>query len=170
MVSKRSRLFFLLLIILPVTGQGQGIVQIENYSPDDYESSRQNWAAAQTATGTLFFGNSSGLLQFTGDNWILKHVPAGGLVRSFGTYNGEIYWGGNGDLGLVKADSLNRFYPASLRERVDSSFHNFSSVWQLLEHDEKLYAQAYEGVYIIDQDTVLVERTDAALRSVFSVS
>lgn len=168
MLSSSARILFFIMLILPVTGLGQGIVQIQNYSPDDYGNFRQNWAVTQTDTGTLFFGNGGGLLHYGGYKWSFKHVPAGGQVRSFGTYKGQIHWGGNGDFGFIKADSLNRIYPVSLREHTDSTFHNFSRVWQILELDDKLYHRVFEGIYIYERDTVFVEPTDASLRSIFS--
>src|SRR6056297_3507283 len=151
-----AKILFLAIIVCQKLVLAQGLVQIENYSPDEYSGSRQNWTAIQSNTGTLFFGNGAGLLHFDGNDWSLKHVPAGGLVRSFGTYNGDIYWGGNGDIGRIKADSLDRFLPVSYLRKVDSSFHNFSSVWRFVENNEKLYARTYEGIYTIDQDTIIV--------------
>src|SRR6056297_1203959 len=135
MVTRRSRLFFIFFIIIPIGAEGQGLVIINKYGPDEYNASPQNWAISNNKEGTIMFGNSAGLLQFDSHKWSFEHVPSGGIVRSFGFHNEDIYWGGNSDFGHVKPDSLNRFYPESLLDRVDSSSHNFSSVWQFVEHD-----------------------------------
>ncbi|WP_340105624.1 sensor histidine kinase [Rhodohalobacter sp. 8-1] len=161
------RLLIYITFILPVSGLAQGVVQLENYTPEEYENSRQNWAVIESDVGSIYFGNGGGLLHFNGHEWNAEHVPAGGSVRSLGIHNGKMFWGGNGDFGDVKADSLNRFYPVSLLERVDSSSHNFSSVWQFVNRDDKIFARTYEGLYIIEEDSVTTVPTNASLRSIF---
>src|SRR6056297_348141 len=167
MVAVRSRLLFIVFVIFPVWGEAQGLVMIDSYGPDEYNVSPQNWAVSINHKGTIMFGNSAGLLQFDSHEWSFEHVPSGGLARSFGILNGDIFWGGNGDFGVVQTDSLNRFYPVSFLNRVDSSSNSFSSVWQFVEHDSLMFARTYEGLYIFDGDTVFAHPTNSSLRSVF---
>ncbi len=58
-----------------------GLPLVQNYLPRDYKAHNQNWAIIKDNRGVMYFGNSSGLLEFDGYDWNLIEVP-NGIVRS----------------------------------------------------------------------------------------
>src|SRR5690606_1530937 len=55
---------------------------IINYSPADYDAGFQNWAIAQDDRGAMYFGNSSGVLEYDGTHGRQIVVPNRSTVRS----------------------------------------------------------------------------------------
>ncbi|MDR9365982.1 MAG: triple tyrosine motif-containing protein [Balneolaceae bacterium] len=133
------------------------MAQVESYDPETHNYFRQNWSAMQDSSGILFFGNSTGLLSFDGEKWHpVKHAPKGSAVLMFAEHQNNIYWGGNGDLGIIKSDSLNQFTPLSHRSRIDSAYQNFSYLWQMIEVDGEIYHRNSNGIYVSRGDTIEV--------------
>jgi hypothetical protein len=76
---------------------------IDNFSPEEYEAAIQNWAIVQDVDGMLYFGNSSGLLQYDGTNWLLYLLPNKSVVRSLAIGDsGKIYTGAQGEIGFSR--------------------------------------------------------------------
>jgi len=129
---------------------GQAMAQIQVFEPEELGFFRQNWDILQDSSGMLFFGNSDGIVHYNGTNWTTKHVPSGNAALSLIEYNDKIHWAGNGDFGVLEADSLSAFTPVSLKEHLDSIHHDFTLVWQMLEHNGNLYHKTTEGLLVWD--------------------
>lgn len=169
----RVRFIWLLLLIgvLFEAVSGQNSVQIKNYDPDSYNDFRQNWSATQDSSGILFFGNSNGLLSFDGANWHqAKHAPKGNAVLTMAGYQNRIHWGGLGDLGVISPDSLGAYTPESYRSSLDSLYHDFSAVWQIFQHQGKLYHKTSAGLYTWEPDTVTFLPTDSSILHLTSIN
>jgi hypothetical protein len=78
---------------LSVTYRSQPLIR--NFPKEEYQGANQNWSIAQDKNGVLFFGNTYGLLEFNGADWILHTHPDITLVRSVyaDTTDGKIYVG-----------------------------------------------------------------------------
>ena len=46
-----------------------GLPYIRNFSPEEYQSSKQNWCAVQDFRGMLYIANTRGVLEYDGINW-----------------------------------------------------------------------------------------------------
>ena len=70
-----------------------GLPLVKNYLPRDYKAHNQNWAIVKDNRGVMYFGNSSGLLEFDGYDWNLIEVP-NGIVRSLAVdkKGNHFYW------------------------------------------------------------------------------
>ncbi|NBC64910.1 MAG: hypothetical protein GVY07_04495, partial [Bacteroidetes bacterium] len=133
------------------------MAQIESYDPETYNYFRQNWSAMQDSSGFLFFGNTTGLLSYDGEEWHpVKHAPKGSAVLTLVEHQNNIYWGGNGDLGMIESDSLNQFTPLSHRSRIDSAYQDFSYLWQMVEVDGEIFHRNSNGIYASRGDTIKV--------------
>jgi serine phosphatase RsbU (regulator of sigma subunit) len=121
---KEIYLFFVLLFALTFNLAGQikniGLPYIVNYSLEDYKiGSKQNWATVEDKRGVLYFGNTSGVLEFDGLNWRL--IPLPNLVRALAIDNlGRIYVGSRGDFGFLQPDSIGRMEFVSLLDKVEN--------------------------------------------------
>ena len=157
----------LFLLFQPLALFGQGLFQVEVYEPEEYANFRQNWAAAQDSSGRMFFANSAGLVTFDGESWFSTHDPAGETILSLEAHQSEIHWGGIGDFGMIRADSLNRLGPHSLKSQTDSTHHNFSTVWRLVSDGRSLHHEISEGFYSYREDSVQVLPYDERILGVF---
>lgn len=155
MIGFRSNLSLLFLIITSIVIIEKSVGQIVTYDPEQYQYFRQNWSAIQDSSGILFFGNSTGIVSFDGEQWHpVKHAPIGNTVLSFAKHQNQIYWGGNGDLGVIKSDSLYQFSPYSHRAQIDSSYQSFSYLWQMVENKGEIYHRNSNGIYISRSDSI----------------
>ena len=56
---------------MPAQVQDLGAPIITNYEPEQFKAHIQNWVAVQDHRGVMYFGNSSGILEFDGQRWQL---------------------------------------------------------------------------------------------------
>ena len=104
-------IFSLTITILPQSSQRliskTGLPLIKNYLPRDYKAHNQNWSIVKDNRGVMYFGNSSGLLEFDGYDWNLIEVP-NGIVRSLAVDNkGTIFIGCADEAGYLSRDPRN---------------------------------------------------------------
>jgi hypothetical protein len=84
-----------------------GFPIIKNYLPKEYKAHNQNWAIVKDKRGIMYFGNSSGVLEFDGQSWNLIKVT-NGIVRSMCIDNNQtVFVGSADDLGYLVRDKNN---------------------------------------------------------------
>ncbi len=141
-------LFFLLLsgLSLPqnnlVSNQinnPPGFPIIKNYLPKEYKAHNQNWAIVKDKRGIMYFGNSSGVLEYDGQNWNLVKVT-NGIVRSMCVDdNGTIFIGAADDLGYLVRDTKNAtLHYKSLIQYIPTK-ENFGHVWHTFFIDKSIF-------------------------------
>ncbi len=82
-----------------------GLPVIRNYLPREYKAHNQNWTIVEDNRGVLYFGNSSGVLEFDGYNWNLIKIP-NGIVRSLSLDDeGTLFVGSADDFGYLTRKS-----------------------------------------------------------------
>ncbi len=138
---------FLLLILLfggklpaqhPVSAPG--LPFIRNYPPGEYGAHNQNWAIVQDRRGVMYFGNSSGLLEYDGVSWRLIRMNNARIIRSLAiSADDRIYAGGYGDIGYFTPDSTRQLQFVSLLPQIDKNLRDFTDVWQVLATPEGIY-------------------------------
>lgn len=143
---------------------------IKYYDSEAIGTFPQHWSIAQDSSGYMYFGSQAELIQrFDGANWVFSRIPGTGAIRSLQLFESKIHWGGVGDLGYVRSDSLNEFTLFSLKHLIDSTHQRFSNVWQMMEADARLYHRTSEAIYILSEDTIRVVEGDDTLRGIFNV-
>ena len=111
------------------TGNG-GFKYLQNYSPQTYISSPQNWAIAQGKNGIIYVANQGNLLEFDGTSWRLIEVP-NRTVRSIArSGSGTIYVGGINEIGFLTPDAKGSLLYESLTPHLDNDKKNFGRVWK----------------------------------------
>ena len=124
---------------------------IYNYSPKEYDAQQQNWAILQDERGIMYFGNTSGLLEFDGAEWRLYQMPNKSVVRSLANgENGKIYVGAQGELGYFLPDSSGRLTFHSLMDFVPEDAKDFSDVWNIFVSGSKVYFNVAKYILIWD--------------------
>ncbi len=127
---------------------------IKSYSINNYEASPQNWAIIQDNRGIMYFGNTSGLLEFDGTRWRLLKTSNNSIVRSLAKdEEGTIYVGASGEFGYLSANKKGELNYVSLVNKIDSSYTNFTNVW-------KTFATPY-GIYFCTGDKMFRYHNDS---------
>jgi serine phosphatase RsbU (regulator of sigma subunit) len=124
-------LFFILVFTSgPSLGQlkDEGLCYVKNYSSSELRMQPQAWAIAQDLRGVMFFGTTSGILEFDGANWWVFHQT---LIRSLclDSVSGIVYAGGVGDFGYISADKKGRSIYVSLLDKVPEQYRDFGNIW-----------------------------------------
>lgn len=112
----------------------QGTPFISNFNAKVYNAHGQNWVAVQDRRGVMYFGNTSGILEFDGQRW--QTVPTSGspMVRSLALADdGTIFYGSIGDFGYLQASPSGKVNAVSLRDKLSKDELEFNDVWQILD-------------------------------------
>src|SRR5664279_5638688 len=76
--------------------------RIKNFSKSIYHADNQNWSIGQDKQGTLYFGNSQGLLTFDGVSWNLYVMPKNTIARSVEVTNDRVFVGSYEEFGYFE--------------------------------------------------------------------
>ena len=105
---------------------------ITNYHPKIYKAHSQNWVAVQDRRGVMYFGNSTGILEFDGQRWQNIAVAGNPMVRSLTIApDGTIFYGSIGDFGYLKETSSGKLETVSLKPLLAKDEPVFNDVWQV---------------------------------------
>ena len=158
-----NRFFLLILALFPLQLIGQGVPLMTQYSSDEYDSHRQNWAVTQGIDGKMYVGNSAGILIYDGAAWRSLRVGGDYVVRSLVTgTDGRVYYGGQNDFGYLSQDSLNRARSHSLKNTHLQDSIEFGSVSTIAEYREAVYFQSNNYIfrYADNQTSIIRAETD----------
>jgi len=125
-------------IILPLISFTQinkdGLPFTEKYTDKEYGDAGQVWAINQDHRGVMYFGCNYGLKTYDGKKWKSYNNPNSTMLKSLAVDdNGLVYYGAEGDFGIILPDSIGEFtfYSLYLKYFKDVEI-DFSSVWLLL--------------------------------------
>ncbi|WP_340103394.1 sensor histidine kinase [Rhodohalobacter sp. 8-1] len=158
----------LFFALIPVHILGQGIPLITEYTSEEYNSHRQNWAAVQGADGRMYVGNSAGIVIFDGSDWEYNHVGGGNVVRSFErASDSTIYYGGQNEFGFIGRDSLNSTAIVSLRESYLPDSLEFGAVSSIVEYEGSIYFQASSYIFKYSGSEVQTLEAETSFTRIF---
>ena len=144
MMPNRTVSFFLGLIALAATafgqGPGAGMPRITSYEPDLYKAHAQNWAVVQDRRGVLYFGNTTGIVEFDGQRWQAIPTPGNAVTRGLAMGpDGTIYWGSIADLGYLAVLPGGKLSAISLKDTIPENDRGFNDVWQVVSANDGIY-------------------------------
>lgn len=120
--------------------QERGLLLSKYYSPNDYNAPSQNWSIVQDNRGVLYFGNSSCILEYDGNEWRKIYVPNNSNVRTIAIdNNNKLYVGAYEEFGLLLPDKNGTLTYNSLTHLIDSNYSNFGDVWDIHCFDEDVF-------------------------------
>lgn len=133
-----------------------GVPLIRNYSPQEYGAVEQNWAVVKDKRGIMYFGNNdAGVLEYDGINWKKIPVSNKSIVRSLAVdSNGTVFVGAVGEFGYLAPDKFGNLEYVSLSKKLDSNNNNFTAVWKIYIHNNKIYFCTQNYLYIYDYNSV----------------
>lgn len=150
--------FFVLLLLLQNNFYAQyNGFPIRNYSPKEYGAFMQNWYCVQDSRGVLYFGNSSNVLEYDGNNWKKIPIVSGVAIRELCiSKNGIIYVGAVGDFGYLKPLKNGEFVYESLTDLIPETAKKFSDIWSVSEISGAIVFHASENIYIYRNEKIEV--------------
>ena len=150
-VKSRSAITFLVLLLLvlallsPAASaqvKNMGTPHIINYPKQVYKAATQNWCITQDTRGFMYFGNSSGLLEFDGKRWRLYSLPDHFMYRSvFVAANGAIFIGLMNDFGIMVPDEKGTLAFESIAQKFPQIATSFNDIWKIVETTDGIYFQ-----------------------------
>ncbi|MGD9977297.1 MAG: ATP-binding protein [Bacteroidales bacterium] len=135
--GKSANCIYLLLFLLAGLcfkgySQERGLIQSKYYSSGNYNAGAQNWAAVQDLRGVMYFGNSSGILEFDGESWTLYRADNHSTIRSLGVDSeGTLYAGAFGEMGFLKPNGKGEMLYHSLLPLIDDDYLDFKEIWEI---------------------------------------
>jgi ligand-binding sensor domain-containing protein/DNA-binding CsgD family transcriptional regulator len=142
-----------ILLMLTAAARAEGYWQraVVNYSRQQYHSGNQNWQAAQSKEGWMYFANNKGLLEFDGSSWQTYPLPGNAKVRAVRAYGDTIYVGALGQFGRFVRNRKGRLEYERLSESTDKGGQ--INIWNIQLTGSDIYYQSDDALYINDSKT-----------------
>ncbi len=146
---------YLIILIIAVTSinsnsQEKGSPVIYNFLSKDYNGEPQNWDIVFDQRGVMYVANNSGILEYDGVEWRIIKFPSD-FVRSLAiNKKNEIFAGGSGEFGFLKADLTGMLQYISLSQNLDSIYKDFNDVWKIIVHHEMVYFLTKKYIFVLD--------------------
>ncbi|MEM9855877.1 MAG: ATP-binding protein [Bacteroidota bacterium] len=140
--------------------------KINNFGPNVYKASPNNYFGFEAANGIWYFANENGILQYDGSLWKLIPIDNYSSVHSLAQLKGDttkIYVGGYNEFGYIEkiADTESYQYH-SLKK---TSIGQLSEIWNIVTTDHSVYFECREKILKYDGKSIQVydERDDVYL-------
>lgn len=134
---------------------------ISNYSENEYgkEFNAQNWSVTQDKDGLMYFGNSNYVLTYDGMHWnsILVSNNSGYVTSLLATDDEQVYWGYNGDLGIIETNDIGKQTSRSLLDKIPELDQYFSRVWRIYQYKNKIAFFTQESIFLYDLQNDTIE-------------
>jgi AraC family transcriptional regulator, chitin signaling transcriptional activator len=85
-----------------------------NFDPNQYLGGNQNWMVSQSGNGDMYIANSTGLLEYTGEEWNLYPMPNNTIVRSVEVVGDRVYTGAYMEIGYWEKSGTGKLEYTSL--------------------------------------------------------
>ncbi len=145
------------LIIVNIVFSQQRKPFIENFTPKNYGLSNhvQNWAVAQANDGIVYFGNSTKVLAFDGQNWDdIKVTPNGFVLSLVKADNNRIYLGSINEFGYIDIDNNGEKKYFSLSDKLKNEDASFGEIRRVFYSNGTAYFFSQKQVYIYKNDKI----------------
>lgn len=120
--------------------------KVRNYYKFAYNASTQNWAVAQNSSGTMYFANNNGILEFDGRNWTCYPLNNGTNAHCVAAFGDRIYVGGANEVGCLCTGASDRLEYVSL---LDSLNLYASEIWNICRYNGALVFHDNNSLFIV---------------------
>ena len=121
--------------------------RINNFGPNNYKASPNNYSGFEAADGFWYFANENGVLQYDGSRWELITISNYSSVHSLAQQPenlNRVYVGGNNEFGYLEKDSVSgNFEYHSLRT---DSLGQLSEIWNIITLNGDVYFECREKI------------------------
>jgi DNA-binding CsgD family transcriptional regulator len=147
-------IFILLSLNLNAQIKKTGLPLNNNFPPNTYKASTQNWSIDQNSFGFVYFANNDGLLEFDGQHWAIYPVPNRSIVRSVLVSNDTIFAGAFEEFGFYAADENGKLKYHSLLHLVPKEFHSFDEIWKIFKTKEGILFQSFKYLFLYTENSI----------------
>ncbi|MCB8995360.1 MAG: hypothetical protein H6538_07120 [Bacteroidales bacterium] len=132
-----------------------GKLFIKNYPSSVYNGEKQNWDISIGRNGLIYFANGP-LLEGGTRYWKLHYFANQIYIRSvYSLPDNSILVGGSHEIGIFKPGDLpGKYNYSSLMPKLDSSFHDFGTVWQIMPYRKSILLRAGKALFSYENDTI----------------
>lgn len=122
---------------------------IENHLPAAYNGFDQVWHTVQDKHGLMFFGGTSEVFCFDGQNWDHIAVKPGAACRNlyYDEVNDVVYIASVGDFGYLRRNTGGNFVYESLCKGLPEKQKAFTDVWKVNAAGGAIYFQSAERIF-----------------------
>ncbi len=146
---------------------------VTNYTNKEYGRGHQetNYSIILDDRDVVYAGNANGILEYDGRSWRFIPVRRGAYVTSLAKdRNGTIYVGSQNDFGYLAPDETGNLKYISLSQSLPEDDQFFTTVWKTWAGNGKVYFQAYECIYIMEDDSIQAVWPDYSFHTSFLVN
>ncbi len=135
---------------------GQELPPVVNFGPSEYSAGNQNWMIDQAENKNLYFANSTGLLEYNGEKWLLYPVPNNTIVRSLKVVGDRVYTGAYMEVGYWEEDDFGALEYTSLVSKFNGAIGEGEQFWDIEFIDDLVIFRSFGGVYFYNpkQDSI----------------
>lgn len=151
MSAVRFYILFILLLwthALPV--EAQLSYQINNYNARETGAGTQNWDITTNGNESVYIANNNGLLIFEDSAFSLHTLPGSTVFRSVAVIDSTIYTGSFENFGYWQQGLDGELQYHSLVDKLEDPDLNNDEIWQIVEHQDKIYFHSFGSVYCYD--------------------
>ena len=153
-----KKLTFLLILFSIVSVIGQELPPVVNFGPNQYSAGNQNWMIAQAENKNLYFANSTGLLEYNGENWNLYPVPNNTVVRSLKVVGERIYTGAYMEAGYWEENEFGTLIYTSLVPLFNGGIGDGEQFWDIEFIDDLVIFRSFGGIYFYDSEKNAIKK------------
>ncbi|MCC5934246.1 MAG: hypothetical protein JJU35_08335 [Balneolales bacterium] len=136
-----------------------GFPLITNYGTDVYGQHIQNWGFESDTDGNLLVANQGGLMIYDGERWLHFLIPNASTFSVKHASDGNIYLGGNNEIGVVRPVDV--MAPPSTGLRTYESLSGLISpdkrigtVWAVEEHEGRIFFMAERYLIVLEEGEI----------------
>jgi len=156
---KPANLILLLFLTFHVcfvsaTEKSFGIFVI-NHNRSEYQALSQNWAVEFDDLGRAYFGNSGGVLEYNGEDWVLHQHKSKSAIRAllFDEESQRLYSGCYEDFGYWKRDIQGVLNYHSLAESLKDYHFSSERIWSIVKSGKEILFQSFPTLFIYNTET-----------------
>lgn len=124
--------------------------KVKNYPKSLYKAASQNWAVTQNSSGTMFFANNGGILEFDGRQWSCYQMNNRTNVHHVAVIDDRIYAGGANEVGVIETDASDRMVYTSILDTLDLYA---SEIWNICKYNGALVFNDNNNIFILRDGT-----------------
>jgi len=148
-------IIILFFCTLQAIGQHEQAPRLFHFNRLEYGAHNQNWSAAQSSEGFLYFANTEGLLEYDGCSWKLHPLPEGQTVRTVvAGKEGIIFTGAYEEFGFWKRDALGNLDYQSLSDKLPHGSVDQQEIWHILDDGKGIFFQSFGALFYYDYQKI----------------
>lgn len=128
---------------------------VENFTKSEYGGDNQVWNVVQGNDNAMYFANNHYFLRYNGVKWEKYTLPNKTIIRSVFIDGDRIYCGSYKEFGYWKRiNGKMNYFSLSAGKNIFKGVSNNEEVWKIFKHNNKIYYQTFNEVYIQDGEKV----------------